>query len=147
MSPFDPPVDRAPSSLWLRGFWVCTGAAVVASSSRSIRLRWWTDSFAASAVGSYSSVAPTIARSCLQARHASAIQLLRGLRQAARNKAVMSVANRRAWRTWRSTGRRPALQVQAHNSSVPLTLLVRRHCCLYARSQRIQDFETANSSQ
>jgi hypothetical protein len=59
MSPFDPPVDRAPSSLWLRGFWVCTGAAVVASSSRSIRLRWWTDSFAASAVGSYSSVAPT----------------------------------------------------------------------------------------
>jgi len=90
---------------------------------------------------------PPIARSCLQARHASAIQLLRGLRQAARNKAVMSVANRRAWRTWRSTGRRPALQVQAHNSSVPLTLLVRRHCCPYARSQRIQDFETANSSQ
>ena len=90
---------------------------------------------------------PPIARSCLQARHASAIQLLRGLRQAARNKAVMSVANRRTWRTWRSTGRRPALQVQAHNSSVPLTLLVRRHCCPYARSQRIQDFETANSSQ
>jgi len=30
MSPFDPPVDRAPSSLWLRGFWVYTGAAVVA---------------------------------------------------------------------------------------------------------------------
>ena len=30
MSRFDPPVDRAPSSLWLWGFWVCTGAAVVA---------------------------------------------------------------------------------------------------------------------
>jgi len=30
MSPLDPPVDRAPSALWLWGFWVCTGAAVVA---------------------------------------------------------------------------------------------------------------------
>ena len=30
MSPFVPPADRAPSALWLRGFWVYTGAAVVA---------------------------------------------------------------------------------------------------------------------
>ena len=117
------------------------------SSSRSIRLRRWTACFAASAVRSSRRWRPPIARRCLQARHASAIQHLRGLQQTARNKAVMSVANRRAWRTWRSIGRRPALQVQAHNSSVPLTLLVRRHCCPYARSQRIQDFETANSSQ
>lgn len=30
MWPFDPPADRAPSALWLWGFWTYAGAAVAA---------------------------------------------------------------------------------------------------------------------
>ena len=30
MWPFDPPADRAPSVLWMWGFWVCTVPAVAA---------------------------------------------------------------------------------------------------------------------
>ena len=147
MSPFVPLADRAPSALWLRGFWVYTGAAVVAfilslySSTPVDRLL--------RGVGGalLSSVAPTNCASLPTSAPRERIQHLRCLRQAARNQAVISVGNRRAWPASRSTARRPALQVQALNSSVPLTLLVRRQCCPYARSQRIQDFETANSSQ
>jgi hypothetical protein len=113
MSPFVPLADRAPSALWLRRLLVYTGAAVVAfilslySSPLVDRLLRGVGG-GLLLVGGAHQLRVVAYKRATRAQ----IQLLRGLRQAARNKAVMSVTNRRTWRTWRSTGRRPALQVQ-----------------------------------